>query len=87
MATVIGWYTINGRPASSEDNRVMAQRGLPLADYWVRNGGDWGIAGSTDVQGNIYGRRPNLGERGLLYASSGWLRERAIGPDVRGQSL
>jgi hypothetical protein len=69
-----GWYTINGEPASSDDAQVMAARGLPFADYWVRHDGDWGFADSTDVQGNVYGRRPSFAERGLLYASSGWLK-------------
>jgi hypothetical protein len=75
---ILGWYTINGQPASSEDARVMAARGLTFADYWVRKDGDWGVAGSRDVQGNIYGRRPDLAERGLLYASSEWLSARAL---------
>lgn len=69
-----GCYTINGQPAYSDGARVMAARGLPFADYWVRHDGDWGLAGSSDTQGNVYGRRPNLAQRGLLYASSGWLR-------------
>ena len=51
----------------------MAARGLPIGDYWVRNDGDWGIMGDPDVQGNVYGRRPSLLERGLLYAPREWL--------------
>ena len=69
------WYYINGQPASSEDALVMAARGLPFADYWVRNDGDWGLAGDTVVQGNIYGRRPGLAERGLLYSRVEWLHD------------
>jgi hypothetical protein len=67
------WYSINGEPASPEEGGVMAARGLPLGDYWVRNDGDWGFAGNADVQGNIYGRRPSLSERGLLFSPSKWL--------------
>jgi hypothetical protein len=66
-------YSINGQPVSVEDAGVMAARGLPFGDYWVRNSGDGGFAGSQDAQGNIYGRRPTLGERGLLYSTSKWL--------------
>ena len=67
------WYSINGVPASPEAAGVMAARGLPIGDYWVRNDGDWGIMGDPDVQGNVYGRRPSLLERGLLYAPREWL--------------
>jgi hypothetical protein len=70
-------YSINGEPASREDGAVMAGRGLPLGDYWVRNDGNWGFAGATDVQGNVYGRRPDLAERGLLYSRSEWLTARS----------
>ena len=68
-------YSINGEPASPEDAEVMAARGLPFGDYWVRNDGDWGFSGNPDVQGNIYGRRPSFSERGLLYSPIEWLRE------------
>src|SRR4029077_837377 len=29
------WYSINGKPASTEDGGVMAARGLPCGGYWV----------------------------------------------------
>jgi hypothetical protein len=60
-------YSINGQPASVEDAVVTAARGLPFEDYWLPNSGDWGFAGSQDVQGNVYGRRPTLGERTALF--------------------
>ena len=63
----------NIRSTAIEDAGVMAARGLLFGDYWARNSGDWGFAGSQDVQRNIYGRRPTLGERGLLYSTSKWL--------------
>ena len=69
------WYSINGVQAAPADAGVMAARGLPIGDYWVRNDGDWGFAGHPDVQGNVYGRRPDLLERGLLYAPREWLGE------------
>ena len=74
VAGAYEWYYINRRPASTDDARIMAARGLPFADYWVRNDGDWGVAGESDVQGNVYGRRPALSERGLLYSPAEWLR-------------
>jgi hypothetical protein len=73
-ARALEWYSINGVPATPEAAGVMAARGLPIGDYWVRNDGDWGIMGDPDVQGNVYGRRPSLLERGLLYAPREWLR-------------
>jgi hypothetical protein len=42
----------------------MAERGLPFGYYWLQPNGNWGFEGSTDVVGNIYGRRPSLSERG-----------------------
>jgi len=68
-------YSINGSPAPPEAAVVMAARGLPFGDYWVRNDGDWGFAGDPDVHGNVYGRRPGLLERGLLYAPREWLQD------------
>lgn len=66
-ANAEGWYYINRQPASLDIAQVMAARGLPFGYYWLQPNGNWGFEGSSDVVGNIYGRRPSLSERGRLY--------------------
>lgn len=61
------WYYINRQPASLSVAQVMAARGLPYGYYWLQPNGNWGFEGNSDVVGNIYGRRPSLSERGILY--------------------
>jgi len=69
-----GWYYINNQPASPEVAAAMAARGLQFGYYWLDANGNWGMAGSSDVRSNIYGRRPSLSERGLLYSPGELLR-------------
>jgi|SRR5215467_13680809 len=69
-----GWYYVNNQPASPEIAAAMAARGLPFGYYWLNANGNWGMAGSSDVRSNIYGRRPSLSERGLLYSPGELLR-------------
>jgi hypothetical protein len=73
-ANAQNWYYINNQPASPDVARVMAGRGLPFGYYWLRNNGNWGMVGSSYIMGNIYGRRPSLSERGLLYSPGELLR-------------
>ena len=73
-ATAQNWYFINGRPAPSGTAQIMAERGLPFGYYWLQPNGNWGMAGSAGVMGNIYGHRPSLSERGLLYSPGELLR-------------
>jgi hypothetical protein len=68
------WYYINRQPASLDIAQVMAARGLPFGYYWLQPNGNWGVEGSSDVVGNIYGRRPSLSERGRLYGPGELLR-------------
>ena len=76
-SSVVGaqsWYYINNQPASPSVAQQMAARGLPFGYYWLQNNGNWGVAGSSDVIGNIYGRQPSLSERGRLYSPGELLR-------------
>jgi hypothetical protein len=73
-ASAEGWYYINRQPASRDIAQVMAARGLPFGYYWLQPNGNWGFEGSSDVVGNIYGRRPSLSERGRLYYPGELLR-------------
>jgi hypothetical protein len=73
-ANAQGWYFVNNQPASLEVAREMAARGLPFGRYWLQPNGNWGFAGSADAVGNVYGRRPSLSERGLLYSPGELLR-------------
>jgi hypothetical protein len=67
VASAQDWYYINRQPASLEIAQAMAERGLPYGYYWLQPYGNLGFEGSSDVVGNIYGRRPSLSERGRLY--------------------
>ena len=67
-ANAQNWYYVNGQPVSPIVAQALAARGLPFGHYWLRKNGNWGIAGNANVVGNIYGRRPSLSERGLLYS-------------------
>jgi hypothetical protein len=62
------WYYVNGAPAPPEVAEQMAARGLPFGYYWLQPNGNWGVQDNPDALGNIYGRRPSLSERGLLYS-------------------
>jgi hypothetical protein len=73
-ASAEGWYYINRQPASLDIAQLMAARGLPFGYYWLQPNGNWGFEGSSDVVGNIYGRRPSLSERGRLYYPGELLR-------------
>jgi hypothetical protein len=73
-ASAQDWYYINRQPASLSVAQAMAARGLPYGYYWLQPNGDWGFEGNSDVVGNIYGRRPGLSERGLLYSPGELLR-------------
>jgi hypothetical protein len=73
-ASAQDWYYINRQPASLDIAEVMAARGLPFGYYWLQPNGNWGFEGSSDVVGNIYGRRPSLSERGRLYGPGELLR-------------
>ena len=66
-ASAQDWYYINRQPASPSVAQAMVARGLPYGYYWLQPNGNWGFEGNSDVAGNIYGRRPSLSERGLLY--------------------
>ena len=66
-ASAENWYYINRQPASLEIAQAMAERSLPYGYYWLQPNGNWGFEGTSDVVGNIYGRRPSLSERGRLY--------------------
>ena len=68
------WYYVNRQPASFVAAQAMAARGLPFGYYWLQPNGNWGFEGSSDVVGNIYGRRPSLSERGRLYSPGELLR-------------
>ena len=68
------WYYVNGRPATLYEAQWMAARNLPPGSYWRQNNGNWGVAGDPDALGNVYGRRPSLSERGLLYSPGELLR-------------
>ena len=74
VASAQDWYYINRQPASLEIARAMAARGLPFGYYWLQPNGNWGFEGSSDVVGNIYGRRPSLSEGGRLYYPGELLR-------------
>jgi hypothetical protein len=74
VASAQDWYYINRQPASLEIAHAMAARGLPFGYYWLQPNGNWGFEGSSDVVGNIYGRRPSLSERGRLYYPGELLR-------------
>ena len=74
VASARDWYYINRQPASLEIAQAMAGRGLPFGYYWLQPNGNWGFEGSSDVVGNIYGRRPSLSERGRLYGPGELLR-------------
>ena len=74
VANAEDWYYINRQPVSPNVAEQMAARGLPFGYYWLQDNGNWGIAGNSDVLGNIYGRRPSLSERGLLYSPGELLR-------------
>ena len=73
-ASAQNWYYVNNQSASPEVAQLMAARGLPFGYYWLYPNGNWGMAGSSDVVGNIYGHRPSLSERGLLYSPGELLR-------------
>jgi hypothetical protein len=73
-ASAESWYYINRQPASLDIAQVMAARGLPFGYYWLQPNGNWGFEGSSDVVGNIYGRRPSLSERGRLYGPGELMR-------------
>jgi hypothetical protein len=68
------WYFINRQPAPVSVAQAMAARGLPFGYYWLQPNGNWGFEGNSDAVGNIYGRRPSLSERGLLYYPGELLR-------------
>ena len=68
VARAQDWYYINRQPAPLSVAQAMAARGLPYGYYWLQANGNWGFEGNSDVVGNIYGRRPSLSERGLLYS-------------------
>ena len=74
VANAQGWYYVNNQPASPSVAQQMATRGLPFGYYWLQNNGNWGVAGSSDVIGNIYGRQRSLSERGRLYSPGELLR-------------
>jgi hypothetical protein len=74
VANAQNWYFINGQPAPPSTAQMMAARGLPFGYYWLQSNGNWGMVGSQYVMGNIYGRRPGLSERGLLYSPGELLR-------------
>jgi hypothetical protein len=73
-ASAEDWYYVNRQPAPLDIAQVMAARGLPFGYYWLQPNGNWGFEGSSDVVGNIYGRRPSLSERGRLYGPGELLR-------------
>jgi len=73
-ASAEDWYFINRQPASINVAQAMAARGLPFGYYWLQPNGNWGFEGNSDAVGNIYGRRPSLSERGMLYAPGELLR-------------
>lgn len=68
------WYYINRQPASLNVAQAMATKGLPHGYYCLQPNGNWGFEGNSDVVGNIYGRRPSLSERGILYSPGELLR-------------
>ena len=67
------YYTLNGQTPPPSVAQYMAANGLPSGDYWLTNQGYWGVMGSNEPLGNIYGgsasSRPHrsLSERGRLY--------------------
>ncbi len=74
VAQAQDWYYINRQPASRSMAQEMAAKGLPFGYYWLQDNGNWGMAGNSDVIGNIYGRRPSLSERGRLFSPGELLR-------------
>jgi hypothetical protein len=74
VANAQAWYYVNGQPVSPGVAQQLAARGLPFGYYWLQNNGNWGVVGNADVVGNIYGRRPSLSQRGLLYSPGELLR-------------
>jgi hypothetical protein len=74
VASAQDWYYINRQPAALDVAQAMSARGLPFGYYWLQPNGNWGFEGSSDVVGNIYGRRPSLSERGRLYYPGELLR-------------
>lgn len=55
------YYTINGQPASPGLSYMLAARGLPFGNYWLRQNGDWGVIGSFYPIGNIHANAGNAG--------------------------
>jgi len=86
-ANAQNWYYVNGQPVSPIVAQALAARGLPFGHYWLRKNGNWGIAGNADVVGNIYGRRPSLSERGLLYSPANWRGNASCRPFPRSRGL
>ena len=74
VANAQAWYYVNGQPVSRGVAVQMAARGLPFGYYWLRPNGNWGVVGNPDVLGNIYGHRPSLSQRGLLYSPGELMR-------------
>ena len=67
-------YIVNGSPAHPAIAQYFAGRNLPSGYYWVNNNGNWGFAGDATVVGNLYGQRPSLSERRMLFAPGELMR-------------
>jgi hypothetical protein len=69
-------YSINGRPATPQEEARMYADGLPFGDYWYDvSSGYWGMVGDPRPLGHFNGggggggggqRHQSLSERGLL---------------------
>ncbi len=47
-------YTINGSVPGTTVIRYLLLIGHPAGDYWLKESGEWGRAGSPDVLGQLY---------------------------------